>query len=247
MNEQAAPGTEDAFAFGHDQILELLSPPAASFTVSGVVTSSSADVAVLRLLDGRTATLPVTEFYPNRRFSVGARYHLACSDATSPRPLVSALNPELIDLLAAGVVPELRDGLVRVVRVARQPGIRSKVAVASTQPGVDAVGAFIGRAANRVQTLSKLLHGERLDIIAFSPDIEVFVRNALGVSVTSVVSTERVLQIRVPDHQFEAAVGGGGMNALLTAKLIGRRISILPDSAPEAHTEPVEPVDPASN
>lgn len=225
--------------FGDDQLLELISPPASTTAVSGVVTSASADIAMLRLLDGRTAALPVTEFYPNRRFAIGARYHLACSDDASPRPVVSTNRPELIDLLAAGIVPELRDGQVRVVRVARQPGIRSKVAVAACVEGVDAVGAFIGRAANRVAALSKLLLGERIDIIAFHPDPHTFLRNTLGTQITSITERDRVLEIRVPAHQFEAAVGGGGMNAMLTARLIGRRISILPDDA--ASTEGGEP------
>jgi N utilization substance protein A len=224
--------TQPIAEFGDDQLLELISPPESTVAVSGIVVSTSSDIAVLRLLDGRTATLPVTEFYPNRRFAIGARYHLACSDPATPRPLVSAIRPELIDLLAAGIVSELRDGSVRIVRVARQPGIRSKVAVAPTIEGVDAVGAFIGRAANRVSALSKLLLGERLDIIAFHPDTHTFLRNALGVQVTEIIEHDRTLEVRVPAHQYDAAVGGGGMNAMLTARLIGRRLSILPDTAP---------------
>jgi N utilization substance protein A len=115
---------------------------------------------------------------------------------------------------------------VRIVRVARQVGIRSKIAVAATVPGVDPVGAFIGRAANRVAALSRMLMGERVDVVAWNPEAHVFITNALGVKVETISDEPRFIAVQVPEHQLAAAVGGGGLNAQLTARITGKRISI---------------------
>ncbi|MFM7089069.1 MAG: hypothetical protein ACKOW9_06110 [Candidatus Paceibacterota bacterium] len=216
--------------YGVDQLIELLSPSRNKKTVTGVITEASSDVAIVKLLDGRTTSLPITEFYPNKKFVIGSKFiFITDEDDELNRPKISTNSDELIELLFASVVPELRTGQVRVVRVARSPGIRSKIAVAATEEGIDAVGCFIGKAANRVSMVSKLLSGERLDIVAYHPEIDVFIRNTIGVRVNSIDSTDGLTNLRVPAHQYQAAVGGGGMNAILTAKLIGKRISILPD------------------
>ena len=194
--------------------------------VSGVITEAGSDVALVRLEDGRTGRLPVSEFFPNRRFEVGQRYFLAACD-DSPRPLLSASRPELLELLLSGVVPELRDGRVRVMKVARQVGIRSKVAVAPTTEDVDAVGAMIGRAACRLRAVSAMLHGERIDVVAFHEDRSQFVVNALAVSPVGVLLAEDgVVHVRVPEHQYQSALGGGGLNVSLAARLVGTRVAV---------------------
>jgi len=194
--------------------------------VSGTIAVAGPDVALVTLSDGRTGRLPVSEFFPNRRFEVGQHYFLAVCEA-GPRPLVSVTRPELLELLLTGVVPELRDGRVRIMRVARQVGIRSKVAVAPTEPDVDAVGAMIGRAACRLKTVSAMLLGERIDIVAYHDDTARFVVNALAVSPTSVTVDEAgAVHVAVPAHQYQAAVGGGALNVNLAARLARARVAV---------------------
>lgn len=220
---QTDPERFDADAF---DLSFLDGPPSSSLVTATVtVTDATADVATVRLLDGTTAIMPVTEFYPNRRWQLGGRYQVAV--LPGPRPVASVARPELIELLAAGVVPELRDGTVRVMCVARTVGVRSKVAVAPTSEGVDAVGALLGRAANRTKALSAMMLGERIDVVAWNPDPFVFLQNALGVRILSHVEVDGKFEITVPAHQFKAAVGGGGLNAALASRLTGVRCSII--------------------
>lgn len=195
--------------------------------VTATVESATADVALLRTRAGQPAIMPITEFYPNRRWQVGGTYHLLQLDDTS-RPTLSARRPELLELLLSGMAPELRDGRVRIMSVVRQVGIRSKVAVAATESGIDPVGACLGKAANRVQALSKMLLGERVDIVAWHPDPQIFVKNAIGATVLSTEIEAGRARVTVPAHQYQAAVGGGGLNALLVARLTGVRLSVVP-------------------
>jgi len=209
-------------------LLDLFEPnPEQLIAATGTIIEVTSDLALVKLIDGSTATMPITEFYPNKRWSIGSTVHVVkLPIATTSRTICSTTRPELIELLAAGVVPELRDGSVRIVRVARQVGIRSKIAVAATIEGVDPVGAFVGRAANRVAAMSRMLMGERVDIVAWNPEPHIFVTNALGVRVDAIIDTNRFIAIQVPEHQLAAAIGGGGLNAQLTARISGKRISI---------------------
>lgn len=206
----------------------LVDPPRADVrAVTATVDSATKDVALLTCTDGTPGIMPLTEFYPNRRWQVGSRYFLLAMDATA-RPTLSARRPELVELLLAGLSPELRTGQVRVMRVVRQVGIRSKIAVAATMPGVDPVGACLGRGANRVQALSRMLLGERIDVVAWHADLEVFVRNALGTKVLDAEFSDGAARLTVPHHQYQAAVGGGGLNAALVSRLTGLRLTISP-------------------
>jgi N utilization substance protein A len=141
--------------------------------------------------------------------------------------VLSAAAPELIAMLLDGLSPEVRDGRVRVMAVARQVGVRSKVAVAATVAGVDPVGACLGRAANRVKALTAMLLGERVDIVAYHPDPVRFLANALAVVPESVETTAEGFQVRVPRHQLTAAKGGGNLNVVLASRLLGTRIEVL--------------------
>ena len=227
--------THGFIAEPEQDLFEMLSGPRPTIATTAEVVEASADVAVVRLADGRMASLPITEFYPNKRWTVGARYQVAILDNTATRPIVSATCPELVGLIAAGYCPEIRDGSVRIIRCVRSVGIRAKIAVVPTVAGVDAVGALVGRAANRVQAISRALAGERVDVVAYSEDADALLRNALGVKVDSITDNGRITSVSVPAHQFDAAIGGGGLNASLAARLTGRRISVsaTSDVAPE--------------
>lgn len=195
--------------------------------VTATVTSASPDVATLRLLDGSTGIMPVTEFYPSRRWEVGATYQLLrCDD--NARPLLSATRRELLTALLMGVSPEVRAGSVRVMGVARAPGVRAKLAVAATEPGIDPIACCVGRDANRVRYLSRVLMGERVDVISWHPDPEIYLRNALApAGVLGVTISDGRASAVAPQHQMSAAVGGGGLNSSLAGQLLGLQVRIV--------------------
>jgi N utilization substance protein A len=200
--------------------------------VTATVTAANADTATLRF-DGpngpvANAIMPVTEFYPNRRWAVGETYTLLQLDA-GPRPLLSAVRPELVEALLIGISPEVRAGTVRVVKVARRAGLRTKIAVAATEAGTDPIAACVGRAHNRVDHLKDALSGEQVDIIAWHPDREVFLRNALqpaAVVDVAIDAEARTAVATAPAHQMSAAVGGGGLNSALAGHLVGVQVRI---------------------
>jgi N utilization substance protein A len=207
-------------------ISSLTEAPAKDLTiVTATVTAATADVAVASFGTNGHGSLPVTEFYPNRAWEVGGRYHLLNLN-NGPRPTLSAARPELIAMLLDGLSPEVREGQVRIMGVVRQVGIRSKIAVASTVAGVDPIAACVGPSAGRVKRLSEMLFGERVDVVAWNDDPQVFIRNAVGTSVRSVDIEGQRASVVVPAHQYQAAVGGGGLNAALASRLTGFILSV---------------------
>jgi N utilization substance protein A len=201
--------------------------------VTATVTAANADAALLRFtIDGQSVTgvMPITEFLPGRKWAEGdVLTALACD--TSARPLLSLARPELVPALLAGVSPEVRSGAVRVMGVARRAGMRTKVAVAATEPGVDPIAACVGRNHNRVDYLKAALLGEQVDIVAWHPDRETFLRNALqpaAVSEVAIDEAERTAVAVAPGHQMSAAVGGGGLNSALAGQLLGVLVRIVP-------------------
>ena len=218
-----------------DSILSLLglSPAEELRVVTGTITATNGDVATVTTRDGLVALLPSSEFYA-QPFAVGDTYQLLLL-GSSPAPVVSTVRPELVTAIYAGLVPELRSGAVRIVSVARAAGVRSKVAVAATQPGVDPVASLVGRDANRVRAMSAILGGERLDIIPFHPDPETYLMNALApAAVARVTIAGEAATAYAPAHQMSAAVGAAGLNSLLAGQLVGVSVRIEPDSAPVA-------------
>jgi N utilization substance protein A len=131
-------------------------------------------------------------------------------------------------------VPEIASGAVEIAAIAREAGHRSKIAVISHQPGVNAKGACIGPMGSRVRNVMTELHGEKIDIVDYSPDPAEFVAHALSparVSRVIVVDAQaRVAQVIVPDYQLSLAIGKEGQNARLAARLTGWRIDIRPDT-----------------
>lgn len=202
--------------------------------VTATITSASADVAVLRTvpIEGSSvleAVMPATEWYPTRRWEVGATYQLLQLDKSS-RPLLSAVRPEIIASLFAGVSPEIRSGAVRIMGVARNPGVRTKIAVAACEQGVDPIAACVGRSANRVRLVSSMLLGERLDVVAWHPDQADFLRAALAPAAVSRIEIDgEEARAFAPAHQMSAAVGGSGLNSQLAGQLVGLRVTVVPD------------------
>jgi N utilization substance protein A len=195
--------------------------------VTATFTSTTPDVAVVITHDGVEAIVPISEWYPNRRWAVGDTYQMLLLDQ-APRPIASAVRPELVEAVYDGLVPELVAGTVRIMSVARAAGLRTKIAVAATaSTTADPVAAMIGRDANRVRLVGALLY-ERIDVIAWHPDPEVYLANALApAKVTRVEITETGARAFTPSHQMSAAVGHQGLNSQLAGQLLGIPVTVV--------------------
>jgi len=151
-----------------------------------------------------------------------------------PQLVVSRGHRNMLRRLLELEVPEIHNGTVEIKGIAREAGTRSKVAVASRQEGLDPVGACVGMRGIRIQNIVNELYGEKIDIVAWHPDMAVFIANAL--SPAQVVSVElldddKTAQVIVPERQLSLAIGKEGQNARLAAKLTGWRIDIVSDAA----------------
>jgi N utilization substance protein A len=126
-------------------------------------------------------------------------------------------------------VPEVADGTVNIMSVARDPGLRAKVAVLSQDSNVDPVGACVGVRGSRIHNIVQELRGERIDIVLWSPDIATYAANALSparIAKIIVDDEEKTLEVVVPDDQLTPAIGKKGQNVKLAAKLLGWKIDI---------------------
>ncbi|MCE5285108.1 MAG: transcription termination factor NusA [Pelosinus sp.] len=157
-----------------------------------------------------------------------------------PQILVSRTHPGLLKRLFELEVPEIHDGVVEIKSVAREPGLRSKIAVYSRDENVDPVGACVGHKGMRVQTIVNELRGEKIDIVKWDTDPAQYISNALSpAKVVSVVvnEAEKVSKVVVPDYQLSLAIGKEGQNARLAAKLTGWKIDIKSESQAQASEE----------
>ena len=146
-----------------------------------------------------------------------------------PKILVSRTHPELVKRLFEEVVTEVRDGIVEIKSIAREAGSRTKMAVWSNDPDVDAVGACVGMNGNRVNAVVKELRGEKIDIITWDENPALLIENALSpAKVISVMADpdEKTAKVIVPDYQLSLAIGKEGQNARLAARLTGFKIDI---------------------
>ncbi|MCL2696824.1 MAG: transcription termination factor NusA, partial [Oscillospiraceae bacterium] len=151
-----------------------------------------------------------------------------------PTLKISRTHKELVKRLFELEVPEIYDGVVEVRAVSREPGQRSKMAVISNDPNVDAVGSCIGPSRSRVSRICNELCGEKIDIITWSEDPKEFIKQALRpaevVDVDIPDEEIRACAVTVPDNQLSLAIGNKGQNAKLAARLTGFKIDIKPES-----------------
>ncbi len=153
--------------------------------------------------------------------------------AKGPQILISRTHPGLVKRLFELEIPEIHDGIVEIKSIAREAGHRTKIAVWSADPNVDAIGACVGQRGARVSGIIEELRGEKIDIVNYSDDPAKFVAAALAPSdVLSVqmLSDARACRVTVPDDQLSLAIGKEGQNARLAAKLTGYKIDIKPAS-----------------
>jgi N utilization substance protein A len=207
--------------------------------VSGIVQQGSDPRMVFVDLGKVEAVLPPQEQVPGERYVHGTRLkcHVVSVARTpkGPRVTLSRTHPALVKSLFALEVPEIADGSVQIAAIAREAGHRTKMAVHSTVPGINAKGACIGPMGQRVRAVMAELHGEKIDIVDWSDDPAEMVANALSParvsSVTVVDAAARSARVVVPDYQLSLAIGREGQNARLAARLTGWRIDIRPDTA----------------
>lgn len=191
------------------------------------VNACTADVANIVLSDGRVAMIPVTEWFPGRAMPLVDETLQVVTLDGSQRPICSVTHPVLPQLLLESVVTEIVDGSVRIMGVARRPGVRTKISVAGTSSDIDAVSICVGKAANRVKAVSDALAGERVDVVAWHPDAETYVANALLPATVNAVKVRKgVANVSVDEHQAAAAVGAGGSNAVLVSELTGVQVRV---------------------
>jgi len=207
--------------------------------VAGVIQQGKDPRTVLVDLGKIEAVLPLAEQVPGERYVHGERIRCYVwrvrKGHRGPSVTLSRTHPDLVRKLFALEVPEIASGAVEIVKIAREAGHRTKIAVQSHQQGVNAKGACIGPVGSRVRNVMAELHGEKIDIVDYSEDPADFVANALSPArVTRVEVMDREAmeaRVTVPDYQLSLAIGKEGQNARLAARLTGWRIDIRSDGA----------------
>ncbi len=205
--------------------------------VSGVIQQGRNPDDVMVDLGKLEALLPMGERAPGERYEHGARIKCLVISVRKgmrgPQVTLSRSHPNLVKKLFALEVPEIADGTVEIAAIAREAGHRTKIAVRSTQSGVNAKGACIGPMGQRVRNVMAELHGEKIDIVDWSDDPSELVAHALSParvnSVTVVDADAKSARVVVPDFQLSLAIGKEGQNARLAARLTGWRIDIRSD------------------
>jgi len=202
--------------------------------INGIVQRADSRTVIIEL--GKTeAVMPIREQVPNERYRPGQRIKVLLKevsrDQRGPQLVVSRASPDLIRRLFEMEVPEIFSGAVEIMAVAREPGVRSKVAVAARQEKVDPVGSCVGMRGVRIQNIVNELYGEKIDVIEWSPDSATFIANALSPAKPTSVQLsegdgERIATVIVPTEQMSLAIGKEGQNARLAAKLTSWRIDI---------------------
>ena len=184
------------------------------------------------------AVLPKTEQVPDEELHEGDHIKVFIVDVKNedrgPRAMISRTHPGLVKRLFETEVPEIYDGTIEIKAVSRQAGSRTKMAVWSQNPDIDAVGACIGQRGARVNTIVEELGGEKIDIVKYSEDPVLFITEALSpakvLSVTIESEDPKVCRVTVPDSQLSLAIGNKGQNVRLAARLTGWKIDIHPES-----------------
>lgn len=221
--------------------------------VTGTVLQGTPDFTIIKIRDGVEAELPHydTKRTPNERNERPAGEHYrhnqrlkvliidvrdpssdeprARGEQSRPAIVVSRTHPDLIRRLFEIEVPEIYDGLVEVKSIAREPGVRSKVAVHSREANLDPVGACVGPKGSRVRMVVEELHNERVDVIQWSDDPARYVANALSpakVNSVTIDEEKHYATVVVSDDQLSLAIGKEGQNARLAARLTGWHIDI---------------------
>lgn len=219
-----------------------------STVVTGIV--SRVEQRIVRVDLGRASgIMPKSEQIPGEYYSVGSRIKVFIKDIErgprGPQLILSRANEKFIEHLFRNEVPEMENGAVEIKAIAREAGVRTKLAVASTVPGVDPVGTFVGGHGTRVQAvMSEIGDSEKIDIITFDAEPMKFLTNALSpTEVTSVKLDEKTKRavVKVAEDQLSIAIGKGGQNVRLASKLTGYEVDIVSAAGETKVTEKPKP------
>ena len=206
--------------------------------VSGIIQQGGDKDTVVVKVGEYEAALPKTEQVPGEKYRHGQWIRAVVVKTMrgdkGPRIELSRRHPDLVRGLFAREVPEIASGEVIIESVAREAGYRTKIAVSSSRPNINAKGACIGPMGRRVRAVMNELNHEKIDIIDYSEDVAGFVANALSpahVTSVTVEPAEHILaHVVVPDFQLSLAIGKEGQNARLAARLTGAKIDIHSDT-----------------
>ena len=201
--------------------------------ITGVVEQMEGNRTITLDMGRAQAIMPQDEQVPTERYKKGQRIKVYVLDVRSgpkgPEILVSRSDRNMLKRLFEIEVPEVYNGTVEIKAISRDAGFRSKVAVHSTQEGVDPVGACIGLRGNRIQSIVNELQGEKIDVVPWDSDPKAFIARAISPSEVSHVElnpTDQTAIVVVPDRQLSLAIGKEGQNARLAARLVGWRLDI---------------------
>jgi len=199
---------------------------------SGIVQRMDGDSVIIEIRKA-TAVMPAEERLPGEYYKSGARLKFLLKKilktVRGKQLIVTRSDPEFLRELFAMEVPEIRSESVEIKAVAREAGSRSKVAVVSNQEGVDPIGACVGQKGIRIDNITDELKGEKIDIIIWDEDLEIFIGNSLSpaqVNKIKLDKKEKIANVIVPDDQLSLAIGKDGQNVRLAAKLTGWKIDI---------------------
>src|SRR5690606_21425441 len=221
--------------------------------VNGIVGRVEGNIVRMELGKAQ-AIMPRSEQIQGERYYPGQRLKVYLKDVErgfrGPQLVVSRGCAEFIEWLFRAEVPEMESGAVQIKAIAREAGVRSKIAVASTVPGVDPVGTFVGGHGTRVNAvMSEVGDSEKIDIIVWDDDLKTFTSNALSptrVNRVTIDEDNKKAVVAVDEDQLSIAIGKSGQNVRLASKLTGYDIDIVADKAAEpaegATVEAVKPV-----
>ncbi|HZD23589.1 MAG TPA: transcription termination factor NusA [Acidimicrobiia bacterium] len=216
--------------------------------VTGIVQQVDYRSVILDLGDAE-AILPGSERIPFERLDRGNRVKALIlevrNETKGSQIVVSRSHPDLVRRLLELEVPELTDGTVEIVSIAREPGHRTKIAVISHDPNVDPKGACVGARGSRVRQVVNELRGEKVDVVQWRDDAAQFIAEALGpakVKEVHINEEEKTADVVVSEHQLSLAIGKEGQNARLAARLSGYKVDIRSDGESAEESEAAEPV-----
>ncbi|MCL2088691.1 MAG: transcription termination factor NusA [Oscillospiraceae bacterium] len=215
--------------------------------VTGTVMREELDGSVVLDIDGKEVDLFKNEQMPGDRFRPGGLVKVYVSDISGDdrRSVmkITRMHKNFVKRLFELEIPEIIEGIIEIRAISRESGIRSKIAVFSSDEDVDPVGACIGSKGSRLQNIIDELGGEKIDVVEYSDDDSLFIERALApakvVEVNIHDMENRVTSVRVPDHQLSLAIGNKGINVKLAAKLTRFKIDIHPESG--YFSQPEEP------
>ena len=205
--------------------------------VSGIIQKADRGIVIMDLgkLEG---IMPAKEQIPTEKYKVNDKIKAYVLDVDrgekgAPQVIVSRSHPDFVRKMLEIEIPEIYEGIIEVKSVSRDPGKRCKVAVYSQDENIDPVGSCVGQKGIRIQNIINELHGEKIDVIEWNPDIATFIASALlpaKIMAVDVKEDEKFAQVIVADDQLSLAIGKAGQNARLAARLTNWKIDIKSES-----------------